>query len=136
MLGKLARWLRIIGYDTILATNEKDSELKRIAKEENRIVLTRDASITGSNVVHVPEDLEDQLVFLAKTLGLEIPEGPVPRFCPVCNGKLIPTNSGLPPGIEKGWKCQKCGKVYWGGSHWKRMRVFLARVRSKIENQE
>ncbi len=131
MLGKLARWLRILGYDTELASREKDSELMVRARTEGRILLTRDKSIQG---IHLPDRLEDQLVFLAK-LGLTIPPEPRPRRCPVCNGELEPIQAGLPEGVDHGWKCRKCGKLYWEGSHWRRMKAFLARVRSRVENE-
>ncbi len=133
MLGKLARWLRIMGYDTVLATTQSDSELLWIANSEDRILLTRDASIPG---VHVPEELFDQLVFLAREVGLEIPVEPRPKRCPVCNGELVPTKEGLPEGVNHGWKCTKCGKLYWEGSHWKRMRQFLTRVKKEVESEK
>ena len=132
MLGKLARWLRILGYDTELASREKDSELIVRARMEGRILLTRDKSIQG---IHLPDGLEDQLVFLAKNLGMKIPSEPQPRYCPACNGELEPIQGGLPEGVDHGWKCRKCGKLYWEGSHWRRMRTFLARVRSRVENE-
>lgn len=130
MLGKLARWLRIIGYDTILADKQKDSELVRLAKSEDRVLLTLDKSVPG---VHLPSsDLEDQLVFLAKELGIEIPGEPVPLFCPECNGRLKETKDKLPKYVNKGWICTSCGKVYWEGSHWRRIRGFLSRVRRRL----
>ncbi len=131
MLGKLARWLRIMGYDTLLATNEPDKEIVRKASVDGRIVLTLDSSMRGQNVLQLPHGLEDQIAFLAR-YGLYVPEEPVPKHCPVCNGKLVPTTSGLPPGVSRGWVCEDCGKVYWEGSHWKRMREFLRRIRERV----
>ncbi len=133
MLGKLARWLRIIGYDTELATNEGDSSLEARARLEGRILLTLDKSVKG---LHLPsQNLDDQLVFLARELGMEIPSEPIPLRCPKCNGELEPTSVGLPNYVDKGWKCKRCGQLYWEGSHWMRMRSFLKRVRDKISSQ-
>ncbi len=133
MLGKLARWLRIMGYDTELATTEADADLVERADREDRVLLTRDKYVNG---VHVPEGLVDQLVFLALNFGLEIPIEPVPTRCPVCNGELVRTSEGLPDGVSSGWVCTSCGKKYWAGSHWVRMKKFLLRVRNRVENLE
>ena len=67
MLGRLARWLRITGYDTELATTEADTDLVERADREGRILLTRDKSVSG---VHVPSGLANQLIFLALNFGL------------------------------------------------------------------
>ncbi len=134
MLGKLAKWLRIMGYDTELAGRVSDAELVRIAKAEKRLILTRDKGIKD-NAVYMPESIEDQLVKLARMGLITIPDEPVPRRCSVCNGELEPITTGLPYGIKSGWKCKKCGKVYWAGSHWKRIRVFLKRIRQRIESE-
>lgn len=131
MLGKLARWLRMVGQDVELASKElSDHEIKEKSDLENRKILTRDKELSegNPNAYFVPEKLEEQLRFLSHEFGIELDI--TPKRCSKCNGKLVETTRGLPKDIEKGWKCLDCGQKYWEGSHWRRIRKVLEKASS------
>ncbi|MBI1973291.1 Mut7-C RNAse domain-containing protein [Candidatus Micrarchaeota archaeon] len=122
MLGKLARWLRILGFDTILF-DSKTPDAMVTKKSKGRILLTRDKRLARQpKAVYVlSHDIEGQLqeVFGALKLKSGFPRG---TRCPLCNGKL--TRTARPISIPERvrsclfWRCQKCGHAYWRGSHW------------------
>jgi uncharacterized protein with PIN domain len=127
MLGSLARWLRMLGYDTVYDKTLDDAELAKFARAENRFILTRDKELSkepGSFLVE-KDDLESQLEATAKKFALHFAEERI--RCSTCNGNLLDlpkeaAKSDVPEGAwqenEKFWKCSKCGKVFWKGSHW------------------
>jgi len=136
MLGSLARWLRILGYDTDYVNQRDDPELVRIARAENRVLLTRDRELAGRRGVQVllveSQLLDEQLaqVTAAYPLPSESPQG----RCPVCNAALIqvlPENVAdrVPPYVLRKHQsfqhCPGCGRVYWRGSHWRNMQARL-----------
>ena len=153
MLGDVARWLRLLGYDTLYASNVDDREILEKARKENRVIVTRDTGLywrarklgiravllrnTGSSVV-------DKLVVLIRKTGIELPEriDPSKSRCPLCNGELVPVEdksliSGrVPPKVlsayDRFWVCKSCGKVYWLGSHWKNIYLQLESLRKKL----
>ncbi len=138
MLGSLARWLRIMGYDTAYARDVTDGEVLRRACEESRIVLTRDRQLAqraGEQGLRVEsEDLEGQLQQVACALGLEV-EGRMTR-CTVCNGELRDATpeevERAPPRVRACQEvvliCQDCGQMYWQGTHWDRIQERLCRL--------
>ncbi len=125
-LGKLARWLRLMGYDTIsLRTN--DEEAIRRADEEGRVVLTRKASApSGAEVVHIGHDrLADQVRQLAGLYDLEHGAEPFTRCC-LCNELLTDmaredARGKVPEYVyatrETFSLCPGCGRIYWRGTH-------------------
>jgi len=135
MLAKLARWLRMFGYDTELASeSDSDAEIVERARLEERLLLSRDKKIIdlAEKGLLVPFDKPvDQMRFLVKRLGLQLPEEPVARYCSVCNGLLVKeAKHALPRGVSEGWKCVDCGQQYWAGAHWKGIKKFLEEVKS------
>ncbi len=133
MLGSLARWLRIMGYDTTYKKDKGDNEILSSANEEGRIVLTRDEELASraspSSLYVLSDDLDQQLVQVAGAFGLVASEEMV--RCTVCNGDLGPvTKEELTGTVPKGaldsheqfFRCKSCGKVYWKGSHWNNIR--------------
>jgi uncharacterized protein with PIN domain len=142
MLGRLAKWLRILGYDTAFSPNLDDDQLVRLARAEGRLLLTRDRSLARRRGLqcllieshHLEEQLDQILAELALT-----GEHPFSR-CPVCNTPLQkvekPELEGrVPPHIFRTHKdfslCPNCDKIYWPGTHWARMREKLARFRHR-----
>ncbi len=138
-VGKLAKWLRILGYDTLFINPIDDGVLVEIARRENRVVLTRDTRIAERRVVTngqvqvvvVEGDrVLDQLRFLATEPGLH---GPFKMFsrCIECNVPLEAVERSqvrdrVPPYVYRTQKrymtCPRCGKIYWPETHWQRMR--------------
>lgn len=141
MLGRLARWLRMMGYDTLYVANGEDKEITRIAGSENRILLTRDrqlASRKGINSLYVEEiELEKQLKSVSNAFGLTFREETM--RCSECNGELNAEERNsvrglVPDGVyernELFYRCGLCGKIYWKGSHWKRIKEVMGNVSS------
>jgi hypothetical protein len=144
MLGSLARWLRVLGYDTEYARDMKDSEIIERASREGRVVVTRDGQLAKRlatrAILIASVDLDVQLdEFLAVA-----PEKPDPSRllsrCPACNTFLEPGHpkEGEVPGdvLLSGrtiWFCPGCRKYYWEGSHTRNMRAFLGRHLPSID---
>jgi uncharacterized protein with PIN domain len=142
MLGGLARWLRVLGYDTAWRAHIPDAELVRIGADEGRIVLTRDRrmaqewSYAGIVLVEA-ESPPDQLAEVARSLGLVAGARLFDR-CVRCNAPLatvsaeVAAREAVPPRIlaehDDFRRCEACGRVYWRGSHTRRMRGALASI--------
>jgi len=136
---KLARWLRLFGQDVSNPPpGVDDSVLIEIALEEKRTLLTRDRALSqrckkaGADCVLIrSSDLDEQLKE-AKELGIPMRIDPV--RCTLCNGKLIEASEDerrKVPHIGENtplWRCERCGKLYWEGSHWKNMEDRLKRI--------
>lgn len=130
MLGKLATYLRMCGYDAAYAPErgvEADDAVMALAREEGRRLLTRDAEMAArmdESILLTAMDIADQLREVeAAGLPLSVDE---PTRCSTCNGKLEPVKSGVEPpdwvpdpGAEPVWQCEDCGQYFWKGSHWK-----------------
>jgi len=136
MLGRLARWLRLYGHDTLYGI-EDDEEIIETAKRENRVILTKDVALArraerlGVNVFLLRSNsLEDQVAEL-KRLGVEFGElFPANARCPKCNGpiKAVPKEAvreRVPPKVyeryDEFYVCQNCGQIYWPGRQWEEM---------------
>lgn len=141
MLGRLARWLRTLGWDMVYDAHISDEDLVRRAVTQNRHLLTRDRRlfeewrIGGGLEVWSDRSLA-QLEEVVRAFALPPPVRFFTR-CTVCNGVLEPvardTVRALTP--ERVWerqidfsRCPGCGRVYWEGSHTKRMRSVLDRL--------
>jgi uncharacterized protein len=141
MLGRLARWLRVLGFDTSYDAALADAALVRLADDEERILLTRDRHLLRelrpvcAHEVRQDDPL-DQLRELVAALSLPAPAELFTR-CMLCNAVLSPPLKDdewallLPPGLVgiQGpvRRCPACGRVYWHGSHVRRMRDALRR---------
>lgn len=140
MLGRLARWLRAAGYDTAYDPAASDQALVRQARLEDRILLTADRSLARSRGARTllieSDDLLGQLIQVRRALGP--PPAACFSRCLACNGPLEPADSAsvaaqLPPYIIRKHtvfsRCPLCGRIYWPGTHWDRMRAVLDQVR-------
>lgn len=139
MLGRLARWLRVLGFDTSYDAELADPDLVQRANEEGRILLTRDRhllrELRPDQAHEVREDAPlEQLRELVAALGLAAPAELFTR-CMLCN-TVLPSvldeeaaTRLLPPGVRgipgPVRHCPTCGRVYWHGSHVRRMREAL-----------
>ena len=139
MLGSLARWLRILGYDTDYANRRDDAELVRLARAENRVLLTRDRGLAGRRGVRAlwveSQTLDEQLAQV--TAVFPRPSGSGPSRCPVCNTVLVQAAHEevahrLPAYVLKRHRhfqqCPGCDRIYWQGSHWRNMQARLKRL--------
>lgn len=120
MLGKLARWLRILGYDTAYDPSLTDEATMKKAMDEGRVLLTKDSRLhkmacrSGVRSFLMGED--DNHGMLREISQLLTEPSPGSR-CPACNILLIEAET---PGKDrKRWRCPSCTKLYWHGSHWK-----------------
>ncbi len=140
MLGTLARWLRILGFDASYPRSLPDDALLDLAQREERILLTRDKDLRGRRNVHTlyisSDVLDEQVEQVLRNLGLRI-QSPLSR-CPVCNEVVVEASreeaaGAVPEGVltrqERFWKCPECGRYYWQGTHWARMSEKIERYR-------
>ncbi|MHC1567781.1 MAG: Mut7-C RNAse domain-containing protein [Candidatus Syntropharchaeia archaeon] len=147
MLGKLATWLRILGYD-VLYPSADDNSLLSIAKEEGRILITRDKTLSIranrlniKNIRIKSDRVMEQLKELSLQYDIELE--PKAERCSVCNSVIekvedmnllnkeyVPRRS-----VEEGrdfWICTGCGRVYWEGSHWKDIKKRLEMLKENM----
>jgi len=152
MLGKLARWLRMLGHNVKYSSSLSDEKLLKIAKNEHRTLLTRDLELyqravaNGVQVVYMEgTDEAEKLAKLAKKYGFSLEINLEKSRCPKCNARIKPIDKKLVKGkvpettykyYDKFWECQKCGQIYWQGAHWKRINDTLARAKSFIEKNK
>jgi len=151
MLGTLAKWLRILGYDTLFDPSLDDHHLVRLARAEDRVLLTRDRELARRRGVRallvVRENLDEQIRQVLPALaalpggspgdGLAlVPNGSFSR-CPVCNEPLRPMDpetarAHVPAYVAQTQRafssCPACQRVYWRGSHWQRMDEHLTEL--------
>ncbi|GEJ56530.1 Mut7-C RNAse domain-containing protein [Anaeromyxobacter diazotrophicus] len=140
-LGRLARYLRMLGFDARWDREAGDEELARVSAAEHRILLTRDAGLLKRRIVthghRVREvDPQRQLAEVAGRLDLARSAAPFSR-CLCCNGRLAAVRkeevaAELPPGVreqhEDFHRCASCGRVYWAGSHHRRMEQLVREI--------
>lgn len=142
-LGQLARYLRMLGLDTLYSNNADDPELARRSHTDERILLTRDLGLLKRNrVTHGAfvraTDPEQQLQEILRRFDLAPYFDPMTR-CLTCNGDIEPVEMSdvadeLPPRTRRAfnafYRCAQCEQVYWKGSHFERMQQFIKQVTS------
>ena len=130
MLGRLATYLRMCGYDTAYALDhglEADDEILHFGREHGRQLVTRDRDLAAQaddGVLLESRALDDQLQELSDA-GFDLELSDSPERCGVCNGPLtaISPDTQTPeyapdPITEETWQCEECGQYFWKGSHW------------------
>jgi uncharacterized protein with PIN domain len=141
-VGKLAKRLRMLGYDALFINGLDDNELVRIALKEGRVLLTKDTGILRRGVAFTgkikvvlieAEDVSEQLRQVVETLHLEPGSDPF-SLCLECNVPLIPRDKEevrdlVPVYVfqtrEQYVQCPGCNRIFWRGTHWQRMRMEL-----------
>ena len=133
-LGRLSRYLRMLGFDTRFDINLEDADIIRIAAEEKRIILTRDLGILKNGQVTRGyfirnQQPDQQLSEVIRKFNLKGQFKPFSR-CIACNGKILQVRKNrildrIPGQIQmlfdEFFQCNVCGRVYWKGSHHQRM---------------
>lgn len=136
MLGTLAKWLRIYGFDTFYANSTiSDDELIKISKDENRVLISRDKELTQiakkENIKTMElktTDIDEQIKAVLK--DLELDESMVLSRCIICNTEVEELRKDeikekVPKRVfennERFWICKNCNKIYWKGSHYEKM---------------
>jgi uncharacterized protein len=145
MLGKLAKYLRMLGVDTVYFTQTDVSTLIEKAYQEKRIILSRNTKLKHidgfPDFVFINDDQPDkQLSEVLKYFKINISHDQLFTRCLTCNQKLIVGNhedvkGKVPPyilGIHKEFSlCPQCKKVYWEGTHLKKMKEIIWKVLEK-----
>lgn len=131
MLGRLTKWLRLLGYDTVYKTPTTDSALVNQAFKEQRILLTRDTHLVERKFIPryilIKSDYYiEQLRQVIRDLDLKPDEALFFSRCILCNTPIEPISKGpvktrVPPYVYKTQEnflhCPRCDKIYWRGSH-------------------
>ncbi len=132
MLGRLARWLRFLGYDVLYLKDTEDSKLVRLARAQQRVLLTRDRGIPQRYkvpcVLVESELLQEQI---KQITGIYPPqERLIGTRCLLCNGLLIEVTrqearDRVPEYVlhnhKRFYRCPDCDKLYWEGTHMKNL---------------
>lgn len=136
-LGKLAKWLRTLGYDTLFSLDIEDTELVSQALKENRIILSRDRELkrfisAEKNLLLLSSSQPlEQLKQVLKRYDLKPEEKNLFTRCIVCNQLLVSVpkkevENKVPPFVFKTQDnfvfCSRCDKYYWGGTHVKNLK--------------
>ncbi len=137
-VGKLAKWLRMMGYDTLFFNGSDDSSMIAIALAEGRVILTRDTQIMRRRVVTSGQlkailiqgdEPEQQMRQVIDSLNLDCQFRPF-TICLECNQPLLPRSREqvkdlVPPYVFQTQvqyvECPTCHRIYWRGTHWQAM---------------
>ena len=141
MLGGLARWLRAAGYDAEFTYGIDDRQLIQRALNTGATILSSDGGLFDRNVIRhktakalfVPRELGkvEQLGFVLRELKLPVRSDP---RCMACGGRLREVDkhavrAEAPPkayaACDRFWRCARCGKLLWRGTHWRRIAARL-----------
>lgn len=140
-LGRLAAYLRMLGYDSLYRNDYQDEELAEIAEREERILLTRDRRLLMRKAIRYGYWVRSQAPRRQLQEVLErygISPGPAPfQRCLRCNSMLRPVNKAeildrLEPLTRQYFDefhlCPACNQIYWKGSHYERMRRIIQSI--------
>lgn len=136
MLGRLAKRMRLLGFDVLYDRTMNDNEIIRLSLAQNRVILTRDTGLSGrpmaAHHVFVKHDsLDDQLRQILDTFTIASVTGPLTR-CSRCNEPLTPISrqdakDHVPQYVyerhDDFLRCTKCERIYWKGTHVRNMRL-------------
>ena len=144
-LGKLAKLLRMLGFDTLYQNNYDDPEIISISAKENRIILTRDVAMLKNGIVTHgywvrATEPNEQLIERLRRFDLVSQINPFHR-CMECNGliKMADKNQILSElqentklHYDEFYKCVDCGRIYWKGSHYQEMKAYIKHLISTV----
>jgi uncharacterized protein with PIN domain len=154
MLGKLATWLRLTGHDTFYSTKMHDDELLRIALEQQRVLLTSDATLArrakeaGVEVMLVRGSVDEEVASVFLRFGIKPEADPARSRCTKCNGELVHINKDEKERIEdlipertynyyeEFWLCKYCKSVFFRGGQWVNIDAYMERIAELITTLE
>ena len=144
-VGKLAKWLRIMGYDALLFNEEDDGKMVKVALSQNRVILTKDSQVMKRRLVTSGrlkaifvqgDDPKAQLRQVVGDLNLDYQYRPF-TICLECNHTMVERSKDevrelVPPYVFKThsqyMECPSCRRIYWRGTHWQAMSRELERL--------
>lgn len=140
-LGKLVKYLRMLGFDSLYNSNYSDTELAQLSHSENRILLTRDRGLLKHRIVNYGHFVKQtqplkQLQEIIQWLNINHITHPFTR-CILCNGLLADVNKRdvedhLLPKTKENYtefkQCLKCKHIYWKGSHYQKMQKLISNI--------
>jgi uncharacterized protein with PIN domain len=150
-VGKLTKWLRMMGYDSLFFNGSDDSHMVAQALAEGRVILTRDTEIMKRRVINSgrlkavlieSEKPEQQMRQLLDTLDLMRQSRPF-TLCLECNQALIEKSreevkDRVPPYVyqtqNQYMECPACHRIYWRGTHWEAMMRKLDKLANMNDN--
>lgn len=137
--GRLARWLRILGFDTQYMPTCDAAAIARRARQQGRTVVTRNGDLSerlgAKGILLTSGQIEEQIRQVVEEVGSEN-LAPFSR-CNACNERLIPVpresvEGRVPAYVYEHQKkfsmCPACGRYYWQGTHWRIMRQEIERI--------
>lgn len=141
MLGRLARWMRFLGFDTLYYPGISDSRLIRLAGEHDRVILTRDTRLVKVKGIknHLLISANDSFKQLLEVIdALKLKKFNMLSRCVKCNGKLVKIinkaeiKDSVPEFVflqhNDFLQCEDCGKIYWEGSHPKKFKEKVGEI--------
>jgi uncharacterized protein with PIN domain len=144
MLGKLARWLRLAGFDVEYARDASDGAILERARSDGRVLLTRDEQLAGRAAPDsfFVRSLDPDVQLSEVVHGLALPLDPARYLtrCTSCNGTLVAASVDearphVPPAVARAkdsfWRCASCGQHYWEGTHAQRIRAHLRSIETR-----
>ena len=151
MLGKLTRWLRMLGQDVEYSKSLYDEQLIQTAKAENRILLTRDLKLyqrarkQGVDTALIEGATKaEKLASLASRSDFKLEIDIMVSRCPICNTPIKSVSKDkildkIPEATsahyDEFWECPRCGQIYWRGSHWMRIEKTLQEARQILKSE-
>ncbi len=140
-LGRLCKWLRIMGFDTVYFPEAERRELIIKSLRDRRIILTRDSKMSvysGIRMLHIKSDfVQDQVKQVLEELRLTVDKNRFFTICVLCNMPLkavekTSIKGKVPPYVYKTqehfMKCGICDRIYWQGTHWTNVSEFVERL--------
>jgi len=138
MLGRLARWLRLCGFDVIYVNSRRPSDILGMARREERVILTRSSFLKEhepDRILLIRSDrVKEQMAEVVSHFNLKVNESTFFTSCSLCNQPLEKMEKNrlknkVPPYVfktqEEFYRCPSCQRIYWSGTHRERMVDFL-----------
>ncbi len=147
MLGRLARWLRIFGYDAEYVTEKGRPSVLLRSLKENKILITRDQRLSSKRaaklILIASDHVEEQIKQLIDQAAIAVSKDRFFTRCTICNVSTAPvTNKEELKALVPDYvfqtqtvfsRCPACGKIYWPGTHWELLLRDLAKAGIKIK---